>query len=369
MPPPQRVPAHYFDGESAARVEVRVSLDLGAGLLRIEGPDGDEVAAWPIADLRVLRDAAGHAAVFYRDAGDAPARIAFSAGAGQGFARYLPRLRDRPVSSGQWRRALLWSGGALASVVVIYALLIPALAGQLARTIPAERAGAIGKAAIGQIAWLFGGRPEDLACSSPAGDAALARMAARLTDAADPLPYPLTLRVFDHHMVNAFAAPGGHVVILRGLLDTASSPEEVAGILAHEFGHVARRDALTGTLRTVGTTGILALVLGDVTGGAVMVAVAETIVNAGYTRRAEARADAYAIATMQAAGLPPAALAAFFERMHDEHGDLPDFLKLIETHPGLADRAAAARDAARPGDSLTPVLSPQEWAALQAICD
>jgi beta-barrel assembly-enhancing protease len=369
MPPPQRVPAHYFDGETAARAAVLVSLDLAAGLLRIADPDGAELAAWPVAGLRVQRDAAGHAAVFYRDAGDAPARVAFDSGAGQGFAAWLPRLRDRPRTPDQWRRALLWSGGALAAVALIYAVLIPAMAGQLARAIPAERAAAIGEAALAQVAWLLGDGDEDLACSSPAGDAALARMAARLTDAADPLPYSPRLRVFDHHMINAFAAPGGHVVILRGLLETAASPEEVAGILAHEFGHVAHRDALTGTLRTVGTAGILSLLLGDVTGGAAMVLVAETLVNASYTRRAEARADAYAIATLQAAGLPPAALAGFFERMQAEHGDLPGVLQLISTHPGLAERAAAARSAGQAGDGFTPVLTAAEWAALRAICD
>lgn len=369
MPPPQRVPARYFDGESADRREVLVSLDLAAGLLRIAAPDDTAIGAWPIADLRVQHDAAGRAAVFYRDAGDAPARIAFDAGAGQGFAPYLPRLRARPKTPGQWRRALVWSGGALAALVLIYVALIPAMAGQLARMMPADRAAAIGAAALDQVAWLLGDDTDGLVCSSPAGDAALDRMAARLTGAADPLPYPVTLRVFDHGMVNAFAAPGGHVVILRGLLDSADSPEEVAGILAHEFGHVAGRDALRGTLRTVGSAGILSLLLGDVTGGAIMVAVAEAMIDASYTRRAEERADTYAIETLRAAGLPPDALAGFFDRMHAEHGDLPRALQLFSTHPGLAERARAARAADDTGAGFAPVLSDAEWRALRAICD
>jgi hypothetical protein len=368
MPPPQRVAARYFDGQSAGRRAVEVSLDLGAGALLIAEPDGTEIDRWPAGQLRVQRDAAGHATVFYRDGGDNAARIAIEGAAGRAFEPHLPRLRAPARTPGQWRKALRWSGGAIAAMALIYAVLIPALAGQLARAIPAERAAAIGDAALAQIAWLLGGESEDIACSSPAGDAALDKMAGRLIDAGAALPYPLTLRVFDHEMVNAFAAPGGHVVILRGLIETADSPEEVAGILAHELGHVAHRDALRGTLRTVGTAGILGLVLGDVTGGAAMVAVAETIINASYTRKAEARADDYAIATLQTAGLPPAALAGFFERMHAEHGDLPEFLRLIETHPGLADRAAAARDADW-GGAFEPVLSAAEWRALRAICD
>ena len=65
-------------------------------------------------------------------------------------------------------------------------------------------------------------------------------MVARL-DADARLPYPLRVSVLDHGMANALAVPGGRILIFRGLLEAADNPEEVAGVLAHEIGHVAAR--------------------------------------------------------------------------------------------------------------------------------
>ena len=63
---------------------------------------------------------------------------------------------------------------------------------------------------------------------------------------------PLRVRVYDIPIKNAFALPGGHIVITRGLLREATDPEEVAGLLAHEVGHVARHHPEAQMIRIAG---------------------------------------------------------------------------------------------------------------------
>ena len=139
----------------------------------------------------------------------------------------------------------------------------------------------------------LGSSEGQLACSNPAGLAALENMEARLLETTDTL-YDLNIAVFDHGMVNAFAAPGGQVVLMRGLIDKAGGPDEVAAVLAHEIGHVEARDVTRNALRVAGSAGILSMIFGDFSGGSAAVIVVERMMNASYTREAEAEADSYA---------------------------------------------------------------------------
>ncbi|MBA4351411.1 MAG: peptidase M48, partial [Rhodobacter sp.] len=155
----------------------------------------------------------------------------------------------------------------------------------------------------------------------------------------------------------------GQVVIIRGLLDEAETAEEVAGVLAHEIGHVEARDPTRLAFRQAGSAGILALVLGDVTGGTVIGLLGDHMLSASYTREAEAAADAFAFALLQRTGIGTEGLAAFFERIEGMGVDVPE---ILSTHPASGNRAEAAREAG--GAAAQPVLSDAEWQALKGIC-
>jgi beta-barrel assembly-enhancing protease len=216
---------------------------------------------------------------------------------------------------------------------------------------------------IGNMKQVLGGGEATLVCSNPAGLAALDKLRQRMT-AGQGLQYDLNIQVFDHPMVNAFAAPGGQLVILRGLLDEAGSAAEVAGVLAHEIGHVEARDPTRLAFRAVGSAGILSLVLGDATGGSLIAVMGDQLLSASYTREAEAAADAFAHRLLNATGIGTAGLAAFFESLDGKGIDLPEYLS---SHPATPGRAAAAL--AADGQLHEPALSDADWAALQAICD
>jgi predicted Zn-dependent protease len=189
-------------------------------------------------------------------------------------------------------------------------------------------------------------------------------MRARLIGGRD-LGYALDLRVFDHEMVNAFAAPGGQIVIFRGLIDEAESAEELAAVLGHEIGHVVARDPTRLTLRAAGSAGILSIVLGDVTGGTVIAAAGDHLLQTAYTRDAEAAADVYALGLLNDAGIDTAPMAGFFDRIAKMTDILPEYLS---SHPLSASRADAARTNAARHEDTKPVVSAAEWQDLRNIC-
>jgi predicted Zn-dependent protease len=250
------------------------------------------------------------------------------------------------------------AAGALALILFVF---LPRISDMLADQMPLEQEVAFGDAVVRQVQGWLGGDGVAV-CSAPAGLAALEKMERRLTEG-QGLTYDIELSVMDHEMLNAFAAPGGRIVILRGLLDEAETAEEVAGVLAHEIGHVEARDPVRLAFRSAGSAGILALVLGDVTGGTVIGLLGDHLMSASYTREAEAAADAFAFDLLVRTGIGTEGLADFFERIEGMGDDLPE---ILSTHPASGNRAEAARSAG--AEATEPVLTAAEWDALRAIC-
>ncbi len=174
----------------------------------------------------------------------------------------------------------------------------------------------MGEKMVGEFASILSGFEEPKFCSTPDGDRALQRMLTRVESVSD-VHLPLRVQVLDHKMINAFALPGGQIVLFRGLIDKADSPEEVAGVLAHEIGHVVNRDPTRIALRSAGSAGLLGLLLGDFTGATVTVALSEALLRSGYQREAEAAADDFANAALSAQGLPTKPFAGFFLKLNE----------------------------------------------------
>ncbi|MGL4322128.1 MAG: M48 family metallopeptidase, partial [Paracoccaceae bacterium] len=292
-----------------------------------------------------------------------PARLVLQPGSMADWVRTAaPSLTARDVRPGTWGKVIWRTTAALAALAAIVFVILPRLSDTLAERLPIEREVAFGQLVVANMEQFLGGEGGSLTCQNPAGLAALQRLEDRLTKG-QGLQYDLSLQVFDHGMVNAFAAPGGQLVILRGLLDEAETPAEVAGVLAHEVGHVEARDPTRLAFRAVGSAGILSLLLGDATGGSLIAIMGDQVLSASYTREAEAAADAFAFRLLNDTGVGTAGLASFFEGLNGKGINLPEYLS---THPDTAGRAAAAR--AADGATHEAVLSYADWAALKGIC-
>lgn len=172
------------------------------------------------------------------------------------------------------------------------------------------------------------------------------------------LPAGMTLRVhyIDEPVPNAFASLGGHIAVTRGLYERMDSENALALVLAHEIAHVRARDPIAG----LGGGATMLVVLALVSGNAANLSTAfASVVQRGYSRRAEAQADEAAIQALRRVYGHAGGGAAVFEtfaRYREEHGvEMPS---LLSTHPLDAERIARLKNAAEGWDAQHHPLRP-----------
>lgn len=368
----------YFDGAGGGRRLLDVTLDTGEGVLRLQDPQGGMAdQSWPLAALRQLHDQATGNRMVLSCRADASQDSALIDTARltlrdpelmAAITRAAPDLMRRDLPAGTFRKIATRVALGAGAVALMLFVILPGLANTLANYIPIEREVAYGKSVVKQVERFMGGRKGGpLGCTAPEGLAALDAMTRRLSAGTDT-QYDLNIAVFNHPMVNAFAAPGGQVILVRGLIEAAEGPDEVAAVLAHEIGHVEARDTTRAALRAAGSAGLLSLVLGDFAGGSAVLVAAEYTLNASYTREAEALADIYALEMLRESGTDAGALGRFFGRLANRKGNMPDLPEYLSSHPELNDRAEAARVFAQDQGAVQPILNDGEWQALRKIC-
>jgi len=369
----QAMDAHFMDGQSARVRSIIVRLNMAAraddSVLILH--DGDQVIArWPLSEVREKTDQANASGLVLTSHSEPDARLIITNETLiSDIRRGAPNLRKVDLKRGTLGRIFKWAGGAIAAVLLIVFVIVPALADRLATFVPIESERKLGEATIRQISWILG-RMDDQElrfCGTPKGTAALDKMVARLKPQFST-QYDINVRVLRHPMENAFAVPGGQVIVFDGLMASASSPEEIAGVLGHELGHVVHRDPTRLALRSAGTVGILGMLIGDFTGGSFALILTERLIAASYAQDAETAADEFAYHILGKSGLPSTPFGNFFERMAKIVGDDTGLLSHLASHPNLSSRAEKARAADVIGRDFRVVLSDEEWDALKNIC-
>jgi len=145
--------------------------------------------------------------------------------------------------------------------------------------------------------------------------------------------YRYEFHVADDSAVNAFALPGGIVVVNTGLIEATRRPEELAGVLAHEVQHVELRHSLRQIAKQLGLLATLNLFAGNI-GASLGGRVAEHLLSLKFTRSAEQQADEQAVALLTRVNIDPGGLPSFFSRLASE----PAPPSILSSHPASADR-------------------------------
>jgi Zn-dependent protease with chaperone function len=269
------------------------------------------------------------------------------------FEPRLPRddvnvSRTHPLVEAGW----LILGAAVAGLLL--ALLAFAATELVSRWLPADL----------EARW-FGGLFEsfvgDETSEEPARAEAARALLARLAAHWPENPYTFQLGVLDDSALNAFALPGGTIVVTRGLLEAAESENELAFVLGHELGHFAARDHL----RAIGRGLILSLVMRSMVGagaGDAVPALSAELASRGFARDQERDADAFALGLVAAEYGHVAGADDFFGRLPDADAGLgARAAAWFATHPVSESRIAALHDLARrrgyPTDGPVAVLS------------
>jgi Zn-dependent protease with chaperone function len=256
-----------------------------------------------------------------------------------GAARLL--RRGRAVSR-RWRTLLAAAAAALLAVPLLLFFTLDSLVKRTVSGIPVAWENTLGASLF---ASLTAGRTR-----APERETAVARAAfERLRAPLSSPGYAFECAVLESPEVNAFALPGGKLVVFTGLLAQAGRPEEVAGVLAHELQHVVLRHGLQKMVRAAGLQAALALLVGDLDGLGVMLRDAGLrIQELSYGREQELEADRTAIDLLAGAGIDPAGLPDFFDRLSAAEAGAAGggtALALLSTHPASAERGAALRAA------------------------
>ncbi|WP_273455194.1 M48 family metallopeptidase [Nevskia ramosa] len=168
--------------------------------------------------------------------------------------------------------------------------------------------------------------------------------------------------VLEDPSINAFAAPGGCVVVHRGLILAAKTPEELAGVLAHEVQHVENRHTLKAMVNGLGWATMATVLLGDVSAMAGMLAY--QVGTTHYSRDLETEADTQGLAALARADIAPEGMATFFRTLAKEAPQMP--IALLSSHPATEERIAAieAGIQALPKKDYPPLAI--DWPAVKA---
>ncbi|HSJ26067.1 MAG TPA: M48 family metallopeptidase [Longimicrobiales bacterium] len=157
---------------------------------------------------------------------------------------------------------------------------------------------------------------------------------------------PYNFYMVDAPQVNAFAVPGGHIYVNRGLVERTRNESELAGVLAHEIAHVEHRHGIDQMERAQGAN--LALTAAYVLMGRAPSGVEEALIGVGgqlyfarHSREAENEADATAVSLLVRTGISPQGLPTFFGVLLEEQQRQPGAVEQwFSTHPLTTDRVA-----------------------------
>lgn len=139
--------------------------------------------------------------------------------------------------------------------------------------------------------------------------------------------------IVDADMINAFAFPGGYIVITTGLIKNADNPEQVAAVLAHELTHVIERHGMRKIVRQAGVGVLVGIVFGDTSALSQLIDAGTKLEGLSFDRNQERSADEGAIHIMRAAGISPQNLAGFFEKIKQTDKVSGNIPALFQTHP------------------------------------
>lgn len=358
----EKHPGTYFDG--LQNQPHRVTVQPVDDQLQIRFENGDPPIDWPIDELRLTEEVHPGQPARFRLAGHDTSRVVVhDPRAIDEFLSLTRRLKRRNYRHrAATKRAVFWVGMLALAVVGIWRGL-PLAAEPIASIVPLKWEEALGRNVQKQVLALFGRKGGT--CRGAAGHRALRKLVDRLSQTVKHR-YTFRITVVNSSLVNAAAAPGGYIIIFRGLIDKSTGPEALAGVLAHEIGHVIERHGTENIIKVLGLSAILSTMTGN-TSGVVgeSTSIATELIAKGYSRDAEREADRIAINMLNRTGIKGAGMASFFQWVARKQGGSQGLGLYLSTHPDAkqrADRILAKTT------GLGPAMSPEEWQAIKTMC-
>jgi beta-barrel assembly-enhancing protease len=156
--------------------------------------------------------------------------------------------------------------------------------------------------------------------------------------------YTFEFHIIEDSTINAFAIPGGIIVIHSELIRRAESPEEIAGVLAHEISHVTQKHGLRQIINSIGIFVLVQTLFGDLTGLlAVFTQNSGMLLTSAFSREYEKEADAKGFHYLVYSNIDPEGMISFFNKIVDEEkkvisDETKEIISFFSTHPGTEQR-------------------------------
>ncbi len=359
-----RVRALYNDGRSAVSHRVTVAVDASG--LAIMAADDRKISMWPAAGLELVERPIGRSP-FRLGCGGAAPRLTFAASVIENFEEYYPDLTLRHAPGMRaWLQMGGWAAGALVLLVVGWLFAAPVVAQSVAAMIPDSAKARLGNQLAGQavasIAARDGRAYEDMFCYDEASAASLQRLFAILAQgrAANT---QFGLLAIDSAQPELFALPGGQIVMSGAVPDQAGAAEALAGLMAHEIGHIAM-DHPTATLLMRDPVAVLFSLLPlNGSSAAFDTSLANQFLRHGYRDSDEEDVEEFALSLMNSIGLVAEPYAIYRTAGVDATDSPSD--PITRMHPVSEDSASLLRDG---GVGRLMALDAAQWEALRRLC-
>lgn len=350
--------AFYYDGKTAERHEVEVQLSPDSLEIKKTG----DVIHWRYDE--VAQTQGGHDGEPVRLERGEEALIIREAGFITSLKEMVPRFGSSFYGPEKKVKKLVWIPlAALLTLLIgfsVYQWAIPWAAEFAAENVPPSIEDRLGSTFVKGI--------KDVApeCSSPEAHKYTSEIVNRLGAAALPNPYHFKIYILKSKTVNAFALPGGHIVVFSGLIEKTKSPEELAGVLAHEMQHVLKKHTTKGMFQDMSTGLLLKLVFGDIQGAS---NAAHVFGKIRYTKTLEEEADKSGADLLIKANIDPQGMIDLFKGFGENGKTESELLKYISTHPLTNERVAYINKHVKDIPKKTAPLFPGvDWKKIKNSC-
>lgn len=350
--------ARYYDGVTAEVQEVMLKI-TSQELVIYRPADSGVVARWPVADLSVLGDSHHEAVPPVAIRGSEARLVVEDLAWRKQLASLVPALKSLALEPVPVAPRLAGFSVAIVALVGIFWSAIEYGTEYAVPLLPYTLQAKLGETVLDE---LLADKEE---CQGRAGVTAINRLANDLAREAG-YKHEVTVHIVEGGPVNAFTLPGSILVFYSDLIDQARDSSQVAGVLAHEIGHVVHDHPIKGVVRAYGLDLLIKVLSGgysDIlstfgTGGSALLAMRNG-------RAFEREADATGVRLLEQRGLRADGVSSFFQQMLDkEPEDAATSAGIWSSHPPTKERIEATK---RPATGR-PAFSAAEWQALRNVC-
>jgi beta-barrel assembly-enhancing protease len=212
------------------------------------------------------------------------------------------------------------------AVMLVYAFVLPWIAGLIAGSVPVEYEKSMGRQLYASVKGSFN-----------VDEKRTAYINAFFDEMKVPSVYNIHITVVKNKEPNAYAMPGGYIVVHDGLLDGLTTYPELAALLSHEFVHIENRHSLRSLFSSMSNYIFLSLILGDIgTVSAILVSQTHHLKNLSYSRRLETEADEEGVALLQERHIDCGGFVRLFQLLQKEVNEEPS--EWVSSHPNLKKR-------------------------------